>query len=303
MTTATYCFRRAVELGPHSSPILLRTANFEFQTGLTNDALLRLRRILTDSGEYDTIAFSLFDRLGGSTAGVLGSGLPDARRPAQAYFRHLIARDDFASSNLVWQWMQDRRLTDKPVGLDWVNFLLSTRHLAQAQSIFVHEAGQDGGDYPDKNLLFNGDFKSKPLNSNLDWRITPHSSVAAVVEDGALHVKFTGTENVAYANVMHQGILTAGAYVLRAEMRSDKITTNEGVWLQLVDADSPGRLNLRTGPLTGTVPQRAERLNFTIIGEPRLIELRVMRTPSAKFDSRIAGDFWLDRVVIAPAEN
>ncbi len=300
---AERCFRRAVELGPRSSPILLRTADFYFQIDQPQKALGYLKRILSDISEYDSMAFSLFDRLGGSTEQILALGIPEQARPAQAYFRYLAARGDYNSAWKTWTWIRQRGFVDEAVVTDCVNFLIRTKHYAQAQATWSDFLDGKGGDYPQRNLVYNGGFDSEIRRVALDWRIAPHELVRTAVEGGELHVTFPGTDNVTFRNVTHQVVAPPGRYVLRADVRAEGITTDQGVWLQLLDVDSPGRLSIGTQPLQGTVNRRTEQLAFTVLGDTRLLEIRLVREPSEKFDNKIEGEVWLDNVTIAAARN
>src|SRR6266536_286255 len=73
---ARYCFSRAVVLGPHSSPILLRAANFFFRAEDHPEALKYTKRILKQIDQYDAMVFTNYDRMGVPVQDVLQSGIP-----------------------------------------------------------------------------------------------------------------------------------------------------------------------------------------------------------------------------------
>ena len=83
--------------------------------------------------------------------------------------------------------------------------LLKQRMTEDAVQVWASYLGRRGGDYPDCNLLFNGDFESPPTGAALDWRITAVGGAETAREDqGAgsgqwsLHVWFQGSENLNY---------------------------------------------------------------------------------------------------------
>ena len=290
---ASYCMRRAIELGPHSGAIQLRAANFDFRTGQTREALGYLSQILRETAEYDSIVFNLFDRLGGTTADVLRWGVPPERRPAQSYFRHLLANGEFDAIGENWPWIQAHQFVDQPLAVAYVNYLVKSRHFDQAQNTWA-------GFTRAQDLLFNGDFQTDPTGAVLDWNFRSSESVKVTREPGNLTLEFNGKENVAFESITHQVILRPGTYVFRATEGSEGITTDQGVAFQILDAEAPERLNIMTQPLTGTVASKIEEKRFSVSPSTRLVEVRLVRRASAKFDSKIAGRAWFRKVSISP---
>jgi hypothetical protein len=64
--------------------------------------------------------------------------------------------------------------------------------------------------------------------------------------------------------------------------------------LEIRDVESPARLSVRTEPFLGTKPWTYVNQSFTVTSSTTLIGVRVVRDPSAKFDNKINGRFWVD---------
>ena len=52
------------------------------------------------------------------------------------------------------------------------DLLLKQRMTEDAVQVWASYLGRRRGDYPNSNLLFNGDFENAPTGGALDWRIT-----------------------------------------------------------------------------------------------------------------------------------
>jgi hypothetical protein len=79
------------------------------------------------------------------------------------------------------------------------------------------------------------------------------------------------------------------------------LTTDQGLGFQIVDAEAPARLDLKTEPLLGT--REWSRIEAPLVIPPptRLVEIRLVRQPSLKFDSKIRGAAWIDDVRLVAA--
>ena len=134
--------------------------------------------------------------------------------------------------------------------------------------------------------------------------MTPSEHVAAVVESPgrlggkALCVTFDGAQNTDYRGAAERLVLPDGRYRLRAWLRTGGVTTNEGVFLEVVDAFLGQQLWM-SEKLTGTRGWSLLEGSFQVSGGTRLAELRLRRQPSMKFDNKVQGAVWLDDVSVA----
>jgi hypothetical protein len=87
---------------------------------------------------------------------------------------------------------------------------------------------------------------------------------------------------------------------MKAWVRGANLTTNECPRLEILDAEVPARLDLRTEPFCGTREWTLVTQHFTVPAATPLLTVRVVRTLSEKFDNKIGGTFWLDSVHIVP---
>jgi type 1 fimbria pilin len=159
------------------------------------------------------------------------------------------------------------------------------------------------------NLITNGNLQADILNGAFDWRAFPVSGVA-VTQDSpgpspdarSLRVEFDGTQNLYYGSVLQfVPVRPRTKYTFSAFTRSQAITTDAGVGIQISDGYDTNKILGSTGPLIGTTPWSEQSFSFQTPPETQLLIVRIVRLPSQKLDNRIAGAFWLSRVSLTSA--
>jgi len=151
--------------------------------------------------------------------------------------------------------------------------------------------------------LFNAGFERAPAGQTFDWRISRAEGAqaerdAAVAHSGgwSLRVRFEGRDNVAYQHVAQRAVVRPGPWRFEAQVRAEQITTDQGIGFRIVDAEEPGRLDVKTARLSGTRDWTSIEKRFTVPERTRLVEVQVVREPSLKFDNKISGTAWVDDV-------
>jgi tetratricopeptide (TPR) repeat protein len=301
---AEVCMRRAVQLGPNSAPVLLRAANFQFRLGDDQGALPLLGKILSIVPDYDSIVFSDLDRFAGGVGPTLALAIPTDRRAAQAYLRHLMDTRAAAPDLLkTWTWIEQRSLTDDPLTIDFVNHLIRAGHLDAADIVWLPFATRHDSRYRKPNEIFNGDFELPPAGSALDWTTTAPEGVQLTWATGeshtgrvALKLDFHAQDNLAFNHVYQQVIVQPGRHHFEVFLKTTGITTDQGLGFHIYDAQQPARLDLSTDPVTGDTNWTAQRLDFVVPAQTRLLRIELRRLPSRKFDNKIKGTVWIDSV-------
>ncbi len=305
---AKYCFERGVELGPNSPPVLLRAAYFHFGAGEQSRALHLTARTLTLVRAYDAVIFGLYSRLEIEIADVLRHGMPKDPEAVQPYFAHLLQAGNGADLTQAWAWMSEHLLRDDSSMSAYVDFLLAARRYDLAKQTLGDYAGERGEAWSSaSNLVFNAGFEHDPLPAALDWTIRPSEEFetgrdfeVAATGSSSLSVRFEGQENVDYRHLVQKVVVQPGRYRFRVHIRTEGITTDQGVGFQILAADPSSRLNVETEPLLGTRDWTLLEESFTVPPRTRLLEIRAFRRQSRKFDSKIAGTVWIDDVSLVP---
>jgi tetratricopeptide (TPR) repeat protein len=302
---ARACHQRALELSGEVPQIWLRAANFHFDQDEFARAIPLAARVLKTVPNYDEVLFSYFDRLLSDPAPVY-LAIATNRRAVRAYVSHLITIGNMKAARQCWRFAQGLKFTDDAVTASYLDGMLHARRFADAQNDWVAYLGPGCGDYPSRNRLFNAGFERAPTGSPLDWRIELSDKFETARDDAVSHsgkwslkIRFDGAENVSYANLSQLAWVTPGRYAISAWVRADEITTNEGIYLEVSDAEIRGRSMVRTDPVSGTAGWRLIEKSFVVESKTNLLSIRVVRDPSRKFDNKISGTVWLDDVVLS----
>jgi len=248
-------FLEAVKRGPNVPPILIRTANFYVARNDYKKALPYLMRILELSQAYNGIIFNYYLRSAVPPAALL----PSDPKQSRAFLYFLMAQRH-PDSNKVWDKLVAANSLDSEISRDWINHLFELRHYQQAADTWK---------------------KFSPLKkpSLLDWRFSPHDHVAVTTDP--ITLRFDGTFNSNFANITRNYVLSPGKYFLKVDWESERITTNEGPFVQVLDQVVPA--------LVGTTLRHTDHLKFVVPPSAGFAPVTIMRRPSQKFDNKIQG--------------
>jgi putative inorganic carbon (HCO3(-)) transporter len=304
---ARSCFATAVALGPDIPPVLLSAADFYYEVGEHKRALAQTSRVLERTDSYDNIIFEQYGREHVPVAEVLANGLPNAPRASQQYLRYLIRTGNFAETAVAWNWVLSHRYADDRLANEYVDFLYLDQRYERAAQSWALYVGDRGDGYSQSNWVFNAGFESMPAGGRFDWTmdnladdvVVELDSTVARTGTRSLRVRFAGKENVSYSHVFQTMFVRPGSYRFQAFVRAQDITTDQGLGFQLFDAEDSRRLDVRTEQTAGSTDWKMIEQIIRVPPETRLLMLRVVRPPSLKFDSHIAGTAWIDDVSLS----
>jgi hypothetical protein len=83
-------------------------------------------------------------------------------------------------------------------------------------------------------------------------------------------------------------------------VRAQGISTAEAVRFRVSSESVPNRLHFTTDPVLRTTDWKLIQRTFQAPAEGGLVEVRLTRTPSPRFDNFIGGRLWIDQVSIRP---
>jgi tetratricopeptide (TPR) repeat protein len=305
---ARYCYRQVLALAPNSPPLLLRAANFHLVIGENQEALPITARILALIPDYDSIIFNDYARLVDHPEDVLQYGLPEDRRAVKSWLQFLMQAGRLDDAQRSWRWAAGLGYADDALAGEYTDFLVRQGHPDVAASAWGHYWGARAGEYSTSTYLFNGGFESEPVPSPFDWSMARAEGVevardctTAFSGECSLCISFTGTRNLALAFASQQTFVTPGSYRFHATIRTDSLTTDQGIRFRVLDSETPGRLDVTFGHFTGTNPWSEVEYGLVVPRATRLLQVQVMREASLKFDNKIDGTAWIDDVSLKPA--
>jgi hypothetical protein len=304
---ARRCFSTALALGPNIPPILWRAATFYDDLGEGTRALSLASRLLDQTSIYDATVFNWYQAGKMPMTDILGIGLPDGGgRASHAYLRYLITTGDFNHSALAWDWLLGRHQVDAGLARDYASFLYDDRRYGNAARSWAAYLGDRRNGYLDSTQLFNGGFEAESLGSVFDWRIeTLADAVVATVDSDVAHggthslaLRFAGSENANYHHTYQSAFVEPGLYRFQAFVRTQGITTDQGIRFHLVGGD----VNVTTEQVAGTSDWTRIQQLIRVPKTTQLLVVQVTRQSSLKFDSHISGSAWIDDVSLTRIE-
>ncbi len=298
---ARYCMERSVELAPRSPPVLLEAAAFFYAMGDAPRGLALMARALAETRDYDDVIFALYDRAADVEA-VLRQGLPREPSAARSYLRHILKRGDRSGTRVVWDWLASQGFADRA--------LLRRYLLDRIANGFYDEAGEvfeafltPGESPPGGNRITHGGFEAESTRAPLDWVVTPvpHATARrdkASAREGSwsLRVEFDGKANTEYRYVRQQAIVSPGRWKLRAWIRTQGLSSEQGVGLRILEANPTPRWQAWTETVSGDSDWKSVEATVVIPPQGRLAQIEIVRRPSRNPDDRVGGVAWVDGV-------
>ncbi|MCP4659699.1 MAG: tetratricopeptide repeat protein, partial [bacterium] len=299
----------AVELNPRSATYRWRLAHFYVRSGELDlvfpqiETALALDRSLVEAG------LELLLRIGAGEEQILRAW-PREREASRRALVFLVSRR--ASPGVETPFIEARWqvLLDDPEpptlseGAFYVDYLLRQGHFAETRRQWIALARKndivDPAYAENRSRVWNGDFEGEISGSRLGWKIARRGAFTAARAPGegvdggtALRIDFEGTENLDFRGVQQQVlVLPERVYELSLRARSGEITTEEGLYFQVLEPG--GRQVLATEPILGTTPWRRYSATFRVPAQSHRLILRLRRKPSRRIDNRLRGSLWLD---------
>lgn len=218
-----------------------------------------------------------------------------------------MAEKDPTDAAKTWDRIVAQRYTDDKLANEYIGFLIQNGKPEAAAQAWALHAGDRSKGYPETNRVFNADFESEPSGSRFDWTIeqTPGAKIDFDRETAhsgtrSLRIQFDGTQNLSSLGVRQSVFLQPGRYRFQAYVRTQNISTDEGIAFRVASEGAPNKLNFTTEPMLGTTDWKLVRHTFQAPPGTGLIEIRLVRTPSLRFDNLIRGTVWIDGVSINP---
>lgn len=306
--SAAYCMERAVAGAPNSPVIRMRAANVALASQDYNAVMTYSSRILEDPAnrQFFPAVFLTYGRMPLRIEEVLDRGVPERPWSADGLLRFLTASQRSADAGIAWRWIVGRALQTDQLSGDYLRFLIAHRQERAAAQAWAALNTKAAPDYLCRNWIFNGGFENAPRRVPLDWQLEPDDDVSisrsSESREGksSLELRFAGLKNVQFEGVHQEAILPPGKWRVRASVRTDGVTTDQGIAIRVCDQVQSQRLDIATDALTGTHGWTQLEKVFELSPETKVVRVEIFRRASPRFDNKIAGTAWVDAVELSP---
>ena len=179
-----------------------------------------------------------------------------------------------------------------------------TIEAAQVWKQSLRSSGSSEASPDDQSLVFNGGFEHDIVNGGYDWREETASGVSFDIDNLTAHsgsrslrVRFDGTVNLDFHHLFQYiPVEPDSRYQFSAYLRTEAISTDRGICVEISDPRHSSRLQLQTPELFGSNPWTRVQEDFVTGHDTHFIKLALRRLPSWKFDNKLAGTVWIDDV-------
>jgi hypothetical protein len=199
-------------------------------------------------------------------------------------------------------WAKVRGLEQTPSVFQlrlFVDWLIHARQMELARAAW-NESGRRGWLPVDVDAslegFYNSDFQKPIQGFGFDWRVAHHPDASMWIETRgpeagmlSLCVQFGEQARGEYAHLSHWiPVEPRTHYALHASLRSEKLASRGGAFLQVMDLDG-GRVTSRTDSVTGTSSWREVMTRIESGPTSRLLQVTLMRPAAASADETGTG--------------
>lgn len=301
---AEEALKRAFILSPTSFRSRWVGGNLFLQRGEYEKAIPHFVFILKNYPSQSRPVYEVWERAMGDRQFLLDKLVPEELLPLSQFLLYLYEVKDAQMAARVWE--KRNSLGYKPMAaetLQHVDFLISQGQLPEAFPIFQNLWRQEGLITSEQNLITNGGFEEEKFwGKGFNWRVDqkPGFKISfdpVVFYEGkkSLLISFLGEENIDFRHIYQFVPLKSNQdYLLRAFLRTEALTTQSGIKLEVIGLNSSFRQS--SPALTGNNEWQELVLSFRTPPETRggIVYLRRERTE--KFDRFISGKVWVDGV-------
>lgn len=312
-------YEKAVLLFPRSPEMNWRLGNFLLRQDDTSRALVAFRKVVIGAPAMRRAAYQTAWGATDNSREILDGMIPAQSEILLDYLRYLLETHRLDAARETWWRLLDGGFpVSQGEAFRYLDALFAAQRsedaIAAWEALAVRAPNLYATHHHTGNRVTNGGFEFEVLGGGLDWRIVPVEGAAArVIAGGAsegarcMEVAFAGTHNLEYSHLFEPvPVEPATRYLFTARVRARGITSDSGPRFLLRDSRDDRRLRAETSEVLGSREWSELRLEFRTSPETRLIDLRLVRPRSRKFDGRIGGTLWVDDVrveALGPAPN
>lgn len=305
---AEHALERAVKLNPNNPSLLWEAGTFYLINNMTEKAVAVLRQYLLLEPAMQSMVYDLCWKLKLENSFIIKNIVPQSYAYQSGYLSYLMATKKTAEAEDAWKALDPNSIEKKDF-IAYTNFLIAQGLYSQAESVWNEVTSKIEGMHGREvnSLLWNHGFESEPLNGGFDWMITEVQGVNVFIDDSvkmtgtrSLGIVFDGQHNPDITFAQQVVPVTPGTYYsLRTYIKTDGITTKNGVFMQVQGHNCPG-LEARTDSVVGSGYWKELSINFETPASCNGAVIKMRRERSQKLDNKIEGTAWIDGIILKP---
>lgn len=300
---------------PLSAGIAWRFGNFLLGQDDFAGAFVQIRRALVSDPSLTAAAVSQVWERGRSATEIADQVLPQQQSYLLIALDLFLSRGQTEAAGVVWdRLVRLGQPLQAAQAIPIVDALIEEQRIPEARRSW--EQALRLLEWPQREphageLIFNGGFEADLLNGGFGWREAPQKEVHFSVDRDVSHtgrrslrVTFDGTANLDFTGLSaYVPVEPLRRYRFSAYLRTDAISTENGVGFEITDLFRPGAFGVSTQKLVGTHPWTEVQADFETGAVTQVLKVTLRRVPTWKLDRNLAGTVWVDDVSLVTADQ
>jgi len=313
LARAEAALRTALRAFPRGPSVAWRLANSLVLSGRPREAIPLLKVVASSDPSQARAVYSLGWKLLESRELVLRQVVPEDLDARAGYLNFLFELRSQDATSDIWQELRLGRYREtEALGSRLVETLLSTSREKEASQVWhdVLEFANRSGVRPDGVLMSNGDFEYDMTGTGMDWHLEKDprwsftlDNFSACSRSRSLLISFDGKSNPEFDGLWQWVVVEPNQdYQLRACIRTDNVTSDNGVQLKVRSASGPQgeAFNAAGVAHLGSETWVEDSVSFRTRPNTRAVVVWLHRTASRKLYGQLSGRVWVDNVRVEP---
>ena len=313
---ARQAFLAAQRVYPLSADVAWSYGNFLLRQDEQNAAFGEIRKAVGLEPKRAAEAFSRALRVQPDANVLLDKAVPVSPAVYLPILLSLVNAGDLDNAQLVWnRLIALQQKVPMSEMYFFINELIHQRRVPdavhawnQAVSIMQNPPPPD----PAGSLLWDGGFESGYIGGGFSWHFVPATSDVQISLDQAekhsgersLRILFNGHRNISFEDACHNIAPEPGRkYLLSAWMKTQSLTSSEGVRLQIFVFTATNTESVVTEDVHGTQPWKQVQLVWVAPPGAGYGWVCVKRKMSDMPESAIQGAAWFDDISMVPVNE
>ncbi|MBI5198917.1 MAG: tetratricopeptide repeat protein [Nitrospirae bacterium] len=314
---------KAILVNPNNSDLRWEAGVFYLLREKTDKSFLNLREYLILKPENQNMVYDLSERLTIENRYILTNLIPPSYNYYKGYLSYLISNNKLVNAREVWNVISEGQKIEKGLYLKYIDFLISNSEYSEARQLWMSalkDFGRIGN--PDienagsEDILWNGGFEKVPIDGGFDWKIGKEEGVKISIDNDvhreglkSLSMVFNGKHNPDLVAASQVTLLKPDTtYTLKGYIKTEDLTTTNGIFIDITGHNqskgSCGKgLYKTTDTVTGTNHWKEVQIDFMTPPDCYAGIISIKRQRSTKFDNKIGGSAWIDKITIKEGER
>ena len=309
-------FLAANRVYPLSADVCWNYGNFLLRQGQQAEAFREIRKAVELEPKRASEAFAVAMRVQPDANVLLDQAVPASAAVYLPILHSLSAEGNLDTARLVWSRLI--ALNQKvPLGemVPFFDELIHQRRANEAAQLWPQAAAimqNPPPADPEGSLIWDGGFESGYAGGGFAWHYVPATRDVQISIDRAekhsgersLRILFNGRQNLNFEDACHVIVPVPNQrYLLSAWIRTQQLTSSEGVRLQIFVFTPTANQSVTTEEVHGTQEWKQVRLEWTAPEGASFGSVCVKRNMSDQHLADIQGAVWIDDVALVPASE